>query len=867
MTDPMPTSRPVRQSDTEILAPVAFGREPIQIGPYRIVGVIARGGMGVVYRARVVVSCEVPMGTEVALKLLTRLDDRHERLRFTREANYLQALRHPGIVRVLDTGEHCDQPYLVMQLVAGRPLNHVINDGPLTEAAVVDIAIQALEALHTAHLAGILHRDVKPGNIMLTPEGSARLLDFGLAHRLDGQSTLTATGAVVGTPAYMSPEQAAGERSDFSRRSDIYSLGACCYEMLTGCQPFSADNSVALLRQIIDQPLLPPGRLRRDLSPDLETIVLKAMAKHPNDRYPTAEHMAEDLRRLRRGQRVRATRPGRLRPLLRSAWLQRRVLATIGLIAFFTLGIISLAARRALRPAAPGPLGSAQTLTDTAWVDEWRKPASQPMRRHAYAPLGKGMELATLPAVRGAVRLHVEAMPIDAGYRVELMVGDRDVGRGYRLRLTSSDAGEVLALLREDKVVASRAVATVPVGQPIHLRLERIDDAVVGELVGEPPLNFLDLAPIDGADADGVHLAFDHATTRIDDVRLERQRSGLYVSALAPADLLRQDGRYARAIQAYETYLRDHPASALVREARFRIGLCHEALKDDEQALSAYIGVARHYRDSPHHVLAATFRAWGCSLRLGHYQEAEQYFEAIRRQHDLPALLASVPEDTLHMLIADYFARGAALAVSEPLRAVHLYSTGADLAAYLGLPDRVAAGTAGAAGILLGSGRLDEAVVRWRELAAHAPSDAVRAEACLHIGHAERLRGHHAEARAAYQAVIADVATPGAQAQWARLWLGDLLLELGDQGTARESWQSSLESDSLPGRLMRHLLHGTRPLAPEGPPTDANDIEYVNARLALMRGLDQQYLDRLASCVRVGPAYDWPAPLARRLGE
>ena len=543
------------------------------------------------------------------------------------------------------------------------------------------------------------------------------------------------------------------------------------------------------------------------------------------------------------------------------------VTSRIGLIAFLVAGILSLAARHALRPAVMGTTNQEQLLTDAAWVDEWHKPAGQALRRHAYAPLGKGMELAALPPVRGPVRLHAEVVPIDAGYRIELMVGDRDVGRGYRLRLTSSDTGEVLALLREDKVVASRAVATVPVGQVMRLRLERVDDAVVGELVGEPALHFLDLAPIDGADADGVHLAFDPATTRIDRLRLERQRSGLYVSALAPADLLRQDGRYARAIQGYAIYLRDHPASPLVREARFRIGLCHEALKDDEQTLTAYVEVAREYRDSPHHVLAATFRAWGCSLRLGRYQEAEQYFEAIRRQHDLPALLASVPEDTLHTLIADYFARGETLAVTEPLRAVHLYGTGADLAAYLGLPDRVAAGTAGAAGILLGTGRLDEAVVRWRELATHAPSDAVRAEARLHVGHAERLRGHHTEARTAYQKLIADVATPGEHAQWARLWLGDLHLELGDRLAARETWQSSPESDSLPGRLMRHLLHGTRPLAPEGAPTEANDIEYVNARLALMRGLDQQYVDRLANCVRAGPAYDWPAPLARRLSE
>jgi tetratricopeptide (TPR) repeat protein len=867
MSAPDPLDQPARHGDTEILLPISFTRDPQQIGPYRILAVIGRGGMGVVYRAVVVAACEVPIGTEVAIKLLTRIDDRHERMRFTREANYLQALRHPGIVRVLSAGEHGDQPYLVMQLLAGQPLNEYIAGGPLSEAEVIDIGIQSLEALHTAHLAGILHRDVKPGNIMLTPDGSARLLDFGLAHRLDGQSTLTATGAVVGTPAYMSPEQAAGERNEFSRRSDIYSLGACCYEMVTGCQPFRADNSVALLRLIIDQPLTPPSVLRPDISPDLEAVVMTAMAKHPADRYPTAEHMAEDLRRMRRGQRVRATRPGWLRPLLRTAWHNRRAIAALGLVAFLAVATLGIGVRRALAARGPGPSSGDWQLIDAAWVDEWNRDPQQPLRRRAYAPLGKGIELATLPAVHGPVRLHADVTPVDAGYRVELMVGDRDVGRGYRLRLASGESGEILTLLREDKIVASRAVATVPAGQPMRLRLERIDDAVVGELVGEPPLSFVDLAPIDGADADGVHLAFDPATTRVDGVRLERQRSGLYVSALAPADLLRQDGRYARAIQAYETFLRDHPESPLVREARFRIGLCHEALTDDEQALAAYVAVAREYRDSPHHVLAATFRAWGCSLRLGRYQEAEQYFEAIRRQHDLAALLASVPEETLHTLIADYFARGAALAVEEPLRAVHLWGTGADLAEYLGLPDRVATGTTGAAAILLGTGRVDEAIARWRDLARRAPSDAIRAAARLHIGHAERLRGNPELARSLYEAVAADIATPEEQLQWARFWLGDLLFEMGDRAAALDRWKASSERESLPGRLMQHLLHGNRPLPLEGPAGEANDIEYANARLARLRGLDQQYFDRLANCARLGTVHDWPSPLARRLAE
>jgi tetratricopeptide (TPR) repeat protein len=865
-----PWSRP---DDTDVLPAVDVAPEPLQIGPCRILGVVARGGMGTVYRAQVVVSCGIAIGSQVAVKLLRHIADSHERIRFAREVGYLQALRHPGIVRVLDAGDHRGQPYLVMQLVDGRPLSELAMRGPMPEDQVVELAIHALEALHTAHLAGILHRDVKPGNIMLASDGAVKLLDFGLAQKLEGQSKLTATGAVVGTPAYMSPEQANGERSELSRRSDIYSLGACCYEMLTGQQPFSAENSVALLRRIIDEPLLPPGKLRPGLSADLETIVLKAMAKHPGDRYATAELMAEDLRRFRGGQRIRGSRPGPLRSWLRTAWFHRRTLATAGLVMFISISIAVLAVRHALlreaaHPVADGGPGG----DDAAWVDEVARAATPDgqagLRFAPYAVLGKGMQIASLPGIRGPVRLDVEFTPGIAAYRIEAMVCDRDVGQGYRLRLTGDAGGDLLALLREDKVVASRPLNALAAGRAVHLRLERNDDTVTASVGDAPPLVFVDLAPIDGAEADGVHIAMPPDAGRLGALRLERQKVGLLVSALAPADLLRQDGRYARAIQGYEAFLRDHPTSPLARDARFRIGLCYEALGDQEQSLAAYLAVARDYRDDPdsrHHVLAALFRAWGCSLRLGRYLEAEQYYEAIRRSHDLATLLASVPEDTLNALIADYFGRAAAAADGEPQRAVKLFRTGTDLAAYLDRADQVAAGTFGAVGVLVATGGYEEACGLLAGLDRENQRPELRAAARLHLGHAERLRGRHEIALRLYRALIDDPGTAELQAQWARLWLGDLYVDLGDRDAARAQWGSSVEDDSLPGRLMHHLLHGTKPLSADD--GEAAIVEYVNARLALLRGFDQAYIDRLQNVVRLGPGTTWPVPLARRLLE
>ncbi|MBA3685866.1 MAG: protein kinase, partial [Planctomycetes bacterium] len=857
-------AEPVKQRghDTEVLPAITASRDPLQVGPYRVLGVIARGGMGTVYRGKVVITCEVPIGRLVAIKILRQIADQQERIRFQREAAYLQALRHNGIVRVLDAGEHFGQPYLVMPLVEGETLNElIVSKVRIDESRLADIGIQAAEALHTAHLAGILHRDIKPGNIMLTGDGVVKLLDFGLAQRIDGASKLTATGTVLGTPAYMSPEQASGQRADLSRRSDIYSLGACLYELLTGQAPFTADNSMAMLRRIIEEPLVPPSRLRPGITGDFETIVLKAMAKDPADRYPTAEHLAADLRQFSRGLRIRSRRPGRLLPLLRRAWVNRRVVAIGGLAVFLAVSVVAIGVRKVVVDASratTAPPAQPPATTPT-WVNQWAKDgdlaviAPTPLR--PYAPLIKGVQLASLPNVQGPVRLRFTFTPRESHFLCEAMISDRDVGRGYRLRLLADENGYRMAVLREDKVVASRELDPLLPDQPVEIGFERLDDTV-SAAVGGTGLGFIDLVPIEGADADGVHIAYTTESAVVSAVRVERQLSALYVSALAPADTLRQDGRYARAIRAYEAFLHDHPDSELVRDARFRIGLCHEALADDERALESFDAVARDYRDHPRYVLAATFRAWGCSLRLGRYQEAEQYFDAIRRQHDLAELLASVPEQPLHALVDDYFARAEQLALAEPRRAAHLYHTGAELAAYLHLSTPAEVGESAAGDLLLALGEFDQATACFTAIVADPDmTPTQRAQARLRLAHSDRMRGSLDRAEAAY--AVLDANPDGAidVAQVARLWLGDLRFQRGDRAGAETAWSSSPESETLPGRIMRHLLHGTKPmpLPDDAQLADlANDVEYFNARLAALRGLDQQVSDRLRNVVRMG---------------
>ncbi len=883
------------QSDetTEVAAASAsYVRQPVQIGPYKIIKVIGRGGMGTVYKAQVVVSCEVPIGQEVAIKLLRETEEK-ERQRFAREAGYLQALHHPGIVRVLDAGEYEGQPYLVMQLVDGGHADDLLLAGKVIDQhKIADLAIQALEALQVAHLHGILHRDIKPGNIMITGAGQVKLVDFGLAQYMDAESHLTATGAVVGTPAYMSPEQAAGRRTEVGRRSDLYSMGACLYELLTGQQPFIADNSVALLRRIIEEPLVPPSRLRPDLQHDLETIVLKAMAKDFRDRYPSAEAMAADLRRFRLGVRVRTARPGALLPLLRTAWHHRSTIAALGLLLFVSASLATLMVVQGLKHAkAQGTAVNTQTAREekaekppesesapsNPWVADYSQsealddPASR-LKLKPAPTLGKNaMRTDTIKRVNGSVRLGVNVKLRGDSCLVELMVSDRDIGRGYRLRLVGSKDSDRLELMREKRVLTSRDVGPLPRDRVLRLTIERNEDLIIGSIGELPPLRFPDLVPIEGEKASGVYIAYVPAEARVSDIQLDRQRSTLFISALEIADNERYSSDFAIAKDMYEQFLRDHPKSPQARDAQLRIGLCLEAMDNPlayEQALNTFIEVASTNRDDPRYVLTATVHAWSCALCLGRYQEAEEFFDAVRRDNDLTTVLATVSEAMVQDLVKDYLTRARTIAAAEPERALKLFSNGAEIAAYLNQDEAAAEAVTDAGDILMSLERSTQALERYRGVGNNMKLPLpLRLKALLKVGEAERMRDHLEAAESAYSLIIASpVPVEDFQAR-ARLWLGDIYAQRNDLAGAQECWGKSTDEKSLPGIIMHRLISADTPMPVGDDRFQANDIEYFNARLALIRGHPEQFLERLQHVAEMGPANDWPTPFARHLLE
>ena len=272
-------------------------------GRYRIERELGRGGM-----AKVFLGTDTVLGRTVAVKVLAPqyADDDSFVQRFRREAQAAASITHPNIVSVFDTGSDDGMHFIVMEYVEGRTLAEILaGGGRILPDRAIDIAIDVDRALEAAHARGVIHRDIKPGNIMLDPRGDVKVTDFGIARVTTTADTVAQTAAIMGTAAYLSPEQAQGLPND--GRSDIYSLGCVLYEMVTGRPPFLGDSPVAVAsKQVLEQPV-PPSRLNPDITADLDAVILRALAKNPANRYQSADEMRADLERAKRGLPVLAT--------------------------------------------------------------------------------------------------------------------------------------------------------------------------------------------------------------------------------------------------------------------------------------------------------------------------------------------------------------------------------------------------------------------------------------------------------------------------------------------------------------------------------------------------------------------------------
>lgn len=349
-----PSLLPGPETATEPLIPVTpFTATPIRyFGDYELIEEVGRGGMGVVFKAR-----QVTLNRLVALKLIGggALATPELVKRFKAEAEAVASLTHPNIVPIHEIGEHQGQQYFSMDLIEGPTLREVLaarrrpQTAPPGETllgsgsppasyeprAAAEMIATVADAVHYAHQRGVLHRDLKPGNILLDSKGRPHLTDFGIAKLAQKESTLTHTYALLGTPAYMSPEQARGDAKGVTTAADVYGLGAVLYEALTGVPPFGGGTSMETIRQVLDREPRLPSLWNRAVDRDLETICLKCLEKTPERRYRSADELANDLRRWLRGEPIQA-RPVTQWERIRK-WARRRPAIAALLATWFVL--------------------------------------------------------------------------------------------------------------------------------------------------------------------------------------------------------------------------------------------------------------------------------------------------------------------------------------------------------------------------------------------------------------------------------------------------------------------------------------------------------------------------------------------------
>jgi len=672
--------RTVKHADGagKIPAPIALSAESAgqMFRNYEIIGEISRGAMGIVYKAR-----QVNLNRIVALKVLIATDQaREEQIeRFYRETQSVARLRHPNIIPIYDMGVEKGVYYFSMEFVEGESLESKIERGKIAPAHAIEIIEQVASAIHHAHERGIIHRDIKPANILIDQTGRVQVTDFGLAKEL-GKSG-TRTGITVGTPHYMSAEQARGESSEVDERSDVYSLGAVFYEMLTGRPVFDGQTDLDIVLKVLNEEPVAPRKLNPRIPRDLEQVCLKALQKEKWQRYQSAAEFLCDIRRCRAGEPVTA-RPGS--PLHRAyrSVRKRKQLVSVILAGFAALAVVYFISDYRARRALQRENESAQREKETAerekelqnilqsrqkQQEKWKTVFASRFTEESLSQWSADSDI--WKAIDGALQSASEketaitfAEPIPGNIRVSFdLILDRpltgyfglllcsfrkDLYSGYRLLFFA----ERLALQKEDttKKIVNFALQTDTSYKIVAVR----ENDIISIKVGENELvNYQDLTPLTGEEAALFRFILSGCEVRIANLVIEKESIPLQTSPLFVADKLFNDGLYSHAAEIYRRVAQTPPDEDTAAEALYKLSLSLVKLDSRSEALSHFSQLIARFPQSKYNN-AAKLQVGLCYLNLKEYDQ----FRSAVKDYNLDLSLGDILREAPLSVVKDYLA-------------------------------------------------------------------------------------------------------------------------------------------------------------------------------------------------------------------
>jgi len=591
---------------------------PSHFGGYQILEEMGRGAMGIVYKAR-----QPTLERIVALKVLLAGEhaSEHQIGRFMREAQAIARVRHPNIVPIHDVGIFEGKHYFTMDFVEGKRLEEIIAGGGLPPAEALEVIEKAADAVAEAHRAGVIHRDIKPSNIMIDQRGEVKIMDFGLAKRMDSGTKYTRSGTTIGTPSYMPPEQARGELENIDGRSDVYALGAVAYELFTGSPPFDGASMLDIIMSVLNEDPLPPRHLNPKIHRDIQTIIMKCLEKSPARRYESAVELRDDLRRYKSGEAIRA-RPARLARRIARRFARRRMefafIAALAVIASASIYIVNELSMRVQE------LESSQSSTSVPTAPTWGEVFTDPdpfadgsrtkhwHERKGYidfvdgkmTPVLAGVELLSQELwyahVELAVTAEVASSALNPAISVGLVGSDGapiyiTYGKGKMVLLGLEDLDGSFARRRSLKDLAPLAERDAPpleAGRSYTITLREKDMAVEFAIEGEGLSETLAYKNVHFSNWRMKNLRISLRTTPAEVTFKRASLRQLFpgqLDAIGAADDRFFRGDYNGAQAAYRAIIESgSPAAAKVLAACHRLGLYHEIKGEYVEAAGFY---------------------------------------------------------------------------------------------------------------------------------------------------------------------------------------------------------------------------------------------------------------------------------------